>query len=68
MNDEFRETVARYRTGNLKNMSRFDKMKRKEELGIDLKANPLTKSMRKVDVAIRRQLLVVGFLALSRTN
>ena len=63
---DFKNKAAKYLGGRAftKKMTRFDKMRMKEELGFEPKMNPIVSEFKKVDKAMKKILLLEGFLAL----
>ena len=59
MREEFRNKAARYQGGKTfaKKQTRFDKMKLKEELGFELKTNPVITKLKRADNILKRTLL-----------
>ena len=66
MKEEFEQKVivylggAEYQYKLAKKITRMDKVKRKEELNLVLRENPLTRISRKLNLVFERKLLRVG--------
>ena len=68
MREEFRNKAAKYQGGKTfaKKQTRFDKMKLKEELGFELKMNPVITKMKRADEIMKRVLLSDALLRIRR--
>lgn len=68
MRNQFRDKAAKYYGGHSKGrkMTRFDKMKKKEQLGLDFKKNPVITQFGKVDRILKKHVLEDALYALKR--
>ena len=68
LRNEFRDKAAKYYGGHKmgRKMTRFDKMKKKEELGFNLKENPILSHYTRVDKIVERFLLADALFAMKK--